>query len=193
MKYRPNRKYNPKDPADTAEESDVNGYRVRGLLSALSEVIKSQRELVTTTAEQQGQNWRAAANAISRYDSAVSQGILGDQIKALVDLAKLKLSDAPVDRDQISRLESQVGALMPGQKGGVGGSEDFNRVMWQEYAKDNAAPGGDPRVYGTFHAMLEKYGDPSGYLGSMDANAKANYNAVVKQAELQSEAIDRAR
>jgi len=170
------------------ENDELRMAGFKAAVPAVVEAIKSNREIVGTAREQQSANWRAAVGAVGKWEAARRTGEGKAMIDALVDLTAMELADSPVDREMLRRVEEQVRLAQPGVSPSA---ESFKRAMWQVYSEQNPAPEADPRTLGTFRAMQDKYPWSDSYITDKDKVAWANYQRIVKQADIQAGEVER--
>lgn len=161
-------------------------------LGAYADLATDRRMLVTTQAQQQGQNWRAAVSGLARYDSAINAGESAAAIRALTDMTLAPLMQKPIDRNLIDSIVQQVAADHEGVKPT---DAVFKRAVWQQYAMRSASANMDPTTLGTIEALQNAYGDPfaEGALDASDQVAKDNLQRAFDFAAEQQKYVDMGR
>ena len=162
---------------------------LKGLLSALHEYVKGERELVTTAAEQQGQNWRTSADAVAGVEQALRTGEGAEAMRQVGKFVALPFDQMPVDRDLINNIQERVRLKYPDTREG---DAQIQREMWQQFAEEVTAPATDPSLLGTYQEMERLYG-PAPVVGAEDTTAFQNMPEIQAQVKLQRGGVERAR
>jgi hypothetical protein len=179
------------DPAiEGGSSEEVRKAVIQGLTAALVEVTRSKRELLSTAMEQSGQDWRAAATAMSRWESAKRTGQVAAMIEATTDILKMPFEQMPVDNDLIQTITTKVTDRNPGMSQD---NPEFRRQVWQEFALSVSSPATTPNTWGTYHALLNAYPLDDAFFQDMDPVALANMRKIQEHVQIQSEGVELAR
>lgn len=163
--------------------------RMEGLSRALPSLYASKQRAISADMREGGSNWRAAVDAVKGWNTARASGDRASLRKMITDIIDMPVDRAPADQEYLRRLNDAL-QVDPRTMGLANQDSKRRQVAWERFMADHPNANADPTMLGTYNAMSSAYGDfdPT-YLQSSDQSAVRNSQEVLKQVELQRNAV----